>query len=130
MRVDQAGAHLQVGSEEERIVPGDLVPAQVISQEEDDVRLGLRTTLPWLRGGGYNKVSILTTEPANINTTKTTTMLGNMIYLHHYTVALSLQPILERVVSLNSPPSYHPQLFKLDQEPVFFPDFPALSDRD
>ena len=36
--------HLQVGCEDERIVPGDLVPAEVISQDEDDVRPGLPST--------------------------------------------------------------------------------------
>ena len=38
--------HLHVGGEEERIVPGHLVPSQIISQEDDDVRPFLHTTLP------------------------------------------------------------------------------------
>ena len=95
-------AHLQVGSQEERIVPGNLVPAQIISQDEDDVRPSPCTGLPWVRGGGlYNQVTLhcWPTEPVNTNTSMRP---GNMISLLHPTVALLLK--LEPGVSLNSPP--------------------------
>ena len=87
-------AHLQVGSEEERIVPGDLIPAQVICQEEDDVRPGLGTTLPC---GERERVITRSQcsadqwppEPVNINTTSTN-MVGNMMSPLDDTVLMSV----------------------------------------
>ena len=77
-------AHLQVGSQEERIVPGNLVPAQIISQDEDDVRPGLpRTTLAWNREKVITRSQYWPAEPPNINTINTRN--GNMISLQDCT---------------------------------------------
>ena len=75
--------HLQVGGEEELIVPGHLVPSQIISQEEDNVRPGLRTAPSWgERRGVITSLLCSPTPPVNINTTNT-----NSISLKDFTAA-------------------------------------------